>query len=1384
MKTKTNRPLPRRLSGLAYAVLAVLALAFTLTTARAADYYLTNSDAFGLSSFNTAGNWDPNVAPFSALPSDTNSYWMTNKNMRTPADTLPHIFAGDVLHLGDSSINTAQVIFQIKGSGLITVSNLVADGGNMPAGQASIIQNAGTGATPNTASIAGNIYVVTNVVMKSGGVGGTLAITALLQGTNIGNGQNILSFIDLGGTNLLSGNQPYTGSLFESGVQVVMDSTFSMTPSSLTVGQNAQVADLVTTTLIYNTTNTVLAGGNLNVGNGTPGTVLNVGLRAISSPQKTNDPVVGILDVSKQSSFTANVGTVSVGLQGAAGGTIAANSTSFGAILLATNNTIITTGANGIIIGNSTTSGNGASPTSWLTLGSGTNLIDTAALSCGGVKSRGSMYLTNGGLLILTNSAGGGVNWSLGKSTAFGSALSGGTNDLSGGTVIATVNSLILGLKTSNDGGQSVGELDLSTNAANLINANEIDLGRENSATANVTSTCTGIMNVNGGNVFVGTLVLGWWDYIGGRSFGILNLNGGNFVVTNSIDQNFSYSGTLNVNGGLLNMAGNGFITVSNIVVNSTITNASSIGVANLSGSGAIVGSGTTTVSRVFNPGTTITAGTLTANSVTFNPAATLNYKLGTTTTVGGGVNDLLVVNGDLDLGNATLNIALLGNSLTAGTYTLATFTGNIFNSLTLPITTRYTLTLATNTMTSPQQLNLIVSGSANSLVWNGVNSAAWDTTTQNWTNQLGNADYYFNLDAVRFDDTAFTTAVTLAGTVTPSSVTFSNNTTAYSLSGAGGISGSTGLTKQGTNSLTLSTTNSYTGATTLSAGTLNINNARAIGATASTLTISGVSTIANTTAAAITLANNNPQVWNADFTVGGTQGLNMGTGPVTLGGNRQVNVTNSAATLTAGGIISDGGNGYSITKLGAGTLTLGQFNTYSGGTIVSGGTLTFGQISGLGTGPVSVSNGASLFVGTQNIGNPITLAGGTIRSLSDLATFTANGGVNLTANSAFVIKFHDTTEIINIATTKMTGVGGFSLTDQNNGYAFAPGSPVLLFSVPCDYAGDTTLTSGTLRMNALNAMPFGAGKGNVILNGAANPTGTNVAGILDLNGFNTSINGLSGTANAVLGVVKNSSGTVATLTVGNGDATSIFSGAIINGTGALALVKTGAGTFTLAGANTYSGATTVSGGTLLVNGSIGASSTVTVLTTGTLGGTGTIGGAATYNTGSSAVLTLGSPLTFSSSLIVSNGANVHLVLSNNVPVGTNTLATYNVTGSSGTFASTPVIDSGSLAGGTTGTIVTSGGLVQLQVTAAASSTPPSFPPGGVSVLPGGGISLVATGAVGGTYSLWATTNLALTPVTNTWTLLTNGTITTSPFTNIDLTATNYPQRFYLFSTP
>src|ERR1051326_2930715 len=192
-------------------------------------------------------------------------------------------------------------------------------------------------------------------------------------------------------------------------------------------------------------------------------------------------------------------------------------------------------------------------------------------------------------------------------------------------------------------------------------------------------------------------------------------------------------------------------------------------------------------------------------------------------------------------------------------------------------------------------------------------------------------------------------------GTIASSSGITDNGVLEFNRTGSDSYSlviGGTGsLVKNGSSTLTLSGASTYSGGTTLSSGQLNINNGvdsthSAIGTGA--LTISGVCTIDNTSGGGITLNPNMAINMNADFTYVGSSSFNTGTGAHTLGGNRQITVNGSFITLN--GVIGDGGNGYSLTKAGSGgILVLAKANTYSGGTILNGGTLYINNATGLG---------------------------------------------------------------------------------------------------------------------------------------------------------------------------------------------------------------------------------------------------------------------------------------------------------------------------------------------------------------------------------------------------------------------------------------------------
>jgi autotransporter-associated beta strand protein len=91
----------------------------------------------------------------------------------------------------------------------------------------------------------------------------------------------------------------------------------------------------------------------------------------------------------------------------------------------------------------------------------------------------------------------------------------------------------------------------------------------------------------------------------------------------------------------------------------------------------------------------------------------------------------------------------------------------------------------------------------------------------------------------------------------------------------------------------------------------------------------------------------------------GVTVGSIEGSGNVFLGANNLTVGSNNLST-TFSGVIQDGGfnggAGGSLTKIGTGTLSLTNSNTYSGGTLINAGTLIAAHDGALGSGNVSLT--------------------------------------------------------------------------------------------------------------------------------------------------------------------------------------------------------------------------------------------------------------------------------------------------------------------------------------------------------------------------------------------------------------------------------------------
>ncbi len=799
---------------------------------------------------------------------------------------------------------------------------------------------------------------------------------------------------------------------------------------------------------------------------------------------------------------------------------------------------------------------------------------------------------------------------------------------------------------------------------------------------------------------------------------------------------------------------------------------------------GTLAGNGTnsgavTLNGGVLSPGATAAAaGTLTLqNGLTLATGSSADFGLTTATTSGGGVNDLVAVTGNLTLNNNNITVNPLAALTTGSPYTLMTFTGTRTGSLGSVTAGRQTGTVSYDDSSSPRKVTVtFAANAAASLVWNSTASSAWDVqTTANWTNtsSLVSPDVFYQGDNVTFDNTAgVQTSITLGASVTPLSVTVNSTANNFTLAGSGKISSGATLTKGGSSTFTLSTTNDYSGGTTISGGTLRLSGGPNLLPTAA-----GTVTLADTAGAVLDLNGNNQAI--AGLTGGGTTGGNvtLGAGTLTVTG-----------TGTYAGVISGAGV---LAKSGSGAFTLTGTNTHSGGTTLSAGTLNLNQAKALGTGTFTISGGT---LDNTSVGAIIN-ANNNAQAWNGDFTFTGTQNLDLGTGAVTLSADRSVTVISNALSVAGPIGGGFSLTKLQLG--------TLVLSGANTFTGQMRIDKGTVAASTIAnqgvACSLGAGTGTnaIIRIGSAQNTATlNYSG----SGADTDRQLTLGSGNnvnlAACVINNNGSGALAftnanfnisyaaagpkNLILGgtNADNNCIAGIIVDNPPSAVQLTKTDAGVWTLAGANTYNGVTLVTNGTLLVNNSSGSgtgSGAVTVLTNATLGGTGTIGGNVTFALGAMALLSNASTLSISGSLTANDNV-IKLNLPANVGVGTNLLATYNPTGSSGSFASAPVIaNGGSFAANTTNFITTAGGQVHLVVQNLAPSTPPAT--NIIYTVSSGQLVLEWPNGLG--WNLQAQTNSLNTGLTASWSTLTGA---TSPFTNTINPAN--PAVFYRLSFP
>jgi autotransporter-associated beta strand protein len=808
------------------------------------------------------------------------------------------------------------------------------------------------------------------------------------------------------------------------------------------------------------------------------------------------------LDMSGLNTFNATVGNLWVGVTADLNHSTAPNGWTF----LAQTNTITTsanTAAPGILLGAVATNGTGVAV---MNLGS-TNTFSTDALVVGG-RGAGS----GGGSVTILQFNPNYLNANpLPGFTLRGSAGNTAISVFSIGDLSADTTSF----NASPGGGNSAGTADFSGGTVDIW-ADSLYIGRSTPATVTSTSTGSGALIVENGtvtatNVFMNYKMTSTNNTVGSGSSLVLRGNTTMNVVNNlyltyrtngnaSIGQSSLYvsnNAVLNVGGDILFTNVGGSLTTLPIIGlgNSgtiNLTNGGNVIVGNLTGIGTIAGANTISVSNALSANTDTSVGTLTLSSnLLLGKAVTLTFNLGTNNTIGGGTNDYIKVGNNVTFNNNPIKLTF-GGPLVTGQYTLMSYGGTQFGSVAWTNPTRLPIGLVQGGGTVG--IN-VTNSSPTKLIWQAANIG---TATTNWdgTNFLwnGNADKFYALDNVVFDDSGLATNVNipLLTTLIPGNITFSNSTKKYTISqtSAGLISGFTGIDKWGTGMVVMGAgnaqTNSFTGPVNINQGTVQINSSTTspgvfgvVDATNAINIASGAMlNLNNGTIGTVTSGTYGRYVNLAGSGIGGIGALvnsNSGSGiiyvrNVTLTGDATIGATLANGTLTMNGIAAPYGfmldlAGHSLSTVGA--VKLNQLTVTNSGSIngsINVGGPYLGINSGVIDGPGTLNLGANYL----NFYNAFT-AGYVAKAIS-----VANGGAIFAGSaSAATIPIQSLITITNNGTFYITNSGQpiqlSGQISQSPGVVAGLtkyGNSNLVMSASNLYTGTTEVGAGSLVLN------------------------------------------------------------------------------------------------------------------------------------------------------------------------------------------------------------------------------------------------------------------------------------------------------------------------------